>query len=155
MTETSFDHDRMYTGRTALLRHRPLDRASARRRVTLVRHRGLHTDPVWTAVRKVVWERCGGRDEYSGEPLDPALWECHHRKFRSRGGRHSACNAVALTPRRHRSVHNAGQIEAQARGFVLASTVDPAAVPVRLWDGRLVLLAHDGAYAPALTEESA
>lgn len=131
--------------RTALARRTPLDRRSALRRVALVT-RWRAADPVWTAVRKVVWRRCGGRCESSGEPLDPATWQCHHRKFRSRGGQHSVTNAVALTPRMHRTVHNRGQATAEARGFVVASAADPATTPVRLFDGRPVLLRPDGTY---------
>lgn len=131
-----------------------LDRRSALRRVALI-NRWRAPDPVWTAVRKVVWERCGGRCELTGERLDPATWQAHHRKFRSRGGQHSVTNAVALTPTAHRGVHQRGQRVAQDRGFVVASTADPGEVPVRLFDGRLVRLTTSGGYMSVRAEGDA
>lgn len=127
-------------------RRTPMPRGSALRRLSVIRRRRLHHDPVWAKVRTAVWRRSGGLCEYSGQALDPANWECHHRQFRSRGGQHSAANAVALTPEWHRYVHSRGQLIAKARGFVVASTADPAAEPVALWDGRLVRLTAAGAY---------
>ena len=138
-----------------IARRAPLDRGSALRRVALLRRWRLPVDPVWSAVRRVVWARCGGRCEFSGERLDPATWQCHHRKFRSRGGQHSAANAVALTPTAHRGVHRRGQRIAEERGFVVGSTADPSTTPVRLFDGRLVRLTSTGGYAPVRDEESA
>lgn len=134
-------------------RRTPLDRAGSLRRGLFVRRRRLPIDPVWTAVRKVVWERCGHCCERCGRPLDPLHWEGHHRKFRSRGGQHSVTNAVALDAFCHAWVHHGGGRLPAVHGFAVASTDDPAAVPVRLSDGRLVRLTPAGGYAPVPTSE--
>jgi hypothetical protein len=142
--------------RTELVRRTPLAPGGALRRVALIRRRRLPADPVWSAVRSVVWERCGGRCERCGTALNRAGWQCHHRKFRSRGGRHSVSNAVALCSACHtgssRAVHRdlAG---AAASGYAVSALSDPALVPVRLFDGRLVRLGHDGTYIPVRPEE--
>jgi hypothetical protein len=133
-------------------RRTPLLGGSVLRRVR-IRRRRVGVDPVWTAVRRVLWTRSDGRCERCGQPLDPALWEGHHRKFRSRGGRHSVVNAVALDAGCHAEVHRGDSATATADGYAVASTRDPATVPVRLYSGQLVLLTADGEYTPARPEE--
>lgn len=136
-------------------RSAPLARGAALRRVLVVRRRRLHADPVWAAVKAVVWRRCAGRCEACGCRLDPSTWAGHHRKLRARGGRHSVCNAVALCPPCHTGAPYAVHRDVAAatfEGLIVASSADPASVPVRLYDGRWVQLATDGTYVPHLEE---
>lgn len=140
-----------------LLRRSPLPRGSALRRLSVIRRAKLHADPVWASVKTVVWARCGGRCEACGLHLDPRSWDGHHRKLRSRGGRHSVPNTLALCPPCHvsapYSVHR-DVAAAMHEGHIVPAHSDPATVPVRLYDGRWVRLTTDGAYAPADPEES-
>lgn len=92
-----------------------------------------------------------GRCERCGIGLDPSDWHCHHRKFRSRGGRDEVANAVALCGDCHTAapyaVHR-DQRPAERSGLNVASTDEPETVPVHLYGGRIVALADDGRYVP-------
>ena len=137
-------------------RRTPMPRGSALRRLSVIRRRKLHHDPVWSAVRAVLWTRSGGRCEACGLHLDPATWQGHHRKLRARGGHHSATNALALCPACHTGAPYAVHRDVGAATFdgqIVPAHADPAVVPVRLYDGRWVLLTTDGGYTAADTEE--
>jgi hypothetical protein len=71
----------------------------------------------------------------------------HHRRLRSQGGDDTVENLVALHPECHnvhpRSVHQNPR-DAVERGFIVPSWADPADTPLRLANGRDVLLRFDG-----------
>lgn len=102
----------------------------------------------WPALRSMLYERAGGRCERCGGRL-PAFWEAHHRRRRSQGGRDALANLAALCPDCHTlgadAVHR-GLRQARADGWLVSRAADPAAVPVRLHDGRMVLLTPAGGY---------
>jgi 5-methylcytosine-specific restriction endonuclease McrA len=101
-----------------------LHRRAALRRVPFRRPR-LHHDPVWAAVRKVVWERARGRCERCETGLYVTTWHAHHVKLRSRGGTDDPANLVALCPPCHRWVH-ANPTLAENEGWMLASWLEEA-----------------------------
>ena len=99
-------------------------------------------------LRETIYTRCSGYCERCGLPLqlDFAL---HHRKLKSRGGKNTIQNLVAL----HHHCHNLGTgsvhldpDEATRRGLMVPSWDDPALVPITLEDGTKVLLTEDGYY---------
>ena len=130
-------------------RRTPLPRGSALRRLSVIRRARLHHDPVWGAVKATVWTRSLGRCEACGLHLDPTTWQAHHRKMRSRGGRDSVANTLALCPACHVAAPYAVHRDVAAAthdGQLVRGFADPATVPVRLYDGRWVLLRPDGTY---------
>jgi 5-methylcytosine-specific restriction endonuclease McrA len=134
------------------VRRTPLRRTAELPRTGRLRRRRLHADPVWCSVRVGVFSRSGGRCERCGGWLT-VLWQAHHRKLRSAGGQASACNAVALCRRCHRTVHSQ-PATSTAAGWIVPASGDPARVPVWLHDGRVVLLAADGTYTDAPREQA-
>lgn len=120
----------------------------------------IHADPVWAAVRALIWARACGRCERCGRLLDPHGWDGHHRKLRSQGGQHSAANAVALCPDCHTAAPDAvhrRRAVARLAGWIVHPSADPATVPVQLHNGRRVWLDAGGGYSenpPDLTEET-
>lgn len=116
-----------------------------------------------TAVRNVVLSRAGGRCERCGMISDHL--ELHHRKYRSRGGRHIMSNLTALCgwgnhTGCHGAVHsNVG--EASATGFAIPSWVEetwevPLLVPSPSGSKRWVLFTENvkQEWAPVRTEDA-
>jgi 5-methylcytosine-specific restriction endonuclease McrA len=99
------------------------------------------------ALRCVVRDRADGCCELCGERLGP-VFECHHRKLRSRGGQDSAANLLALCSTCHRRCHE-HVAWATEQGFIVASHDDPQFVPVALHLSSWVTLHHDGTYRDA------
>ena len=73
----------------------------------------------------------------------------HHRQLKSRGGKDTIQNLVAL----HHHCHNMGRdsvhnrpTEATRRGLMVNSWDDPLDIPVTLEDGSHVLLTAEGGY---------
>lgn len=101
--------------------------------------------------RLPLWERCGGRCEVSGRPLDFDTFDMHHRRNKgmggtSRSGVHELWNLLALHPQVHnggpQSVHGRRQWS-QDRGYLVPKhTPDhvTALWPVWLQGRRWVLL---------------
>lgn len=105
----------------------------------------------WASLRGLLSQRAGGRCERCGDAL-PAFWEAHHRRRRSQGGLDELCNLAALCGSCHTGAPDAVHRQvaaARAAGWIVPSTVDPAHWPIRLWDGRTVLLNYAGGYRPA------
>lgn len=100
------------------------------------------------ALRQQVRDRESGCCALCREPLG-AVWECHHRKLRSRGGLDSVCNLVALCGRCHRRCHSHVSY-ASDHGFIVSAYDDPASVPVALGAERWVLLRTDGGYGESV-----
>jgi hypothetical protein len=112
----------------------------------------------WANIRKMLWERCGGRCEVSGLPLDAETFDAHHRRNKGMGGtsrpdRDAIWNLLALDPQ----VHNGGPLSvhgrrawSEARGFLVPKGEDNVQVwPVKLHDRRWVYLTANGRYLPA------
>ena len=99
-------------------------------------------------VRRIVWERCGGYCEKCGLVLPPNF-ALHHRKLKSRGGKDSPDNLVAL----HHECHNLGtdsvhlNIETNTiLGFIVHSWDEPSGVSLTLPGGAIVTLTPEGTY---------
>lgn len=92
---------------------------------------------VTPTIRLALRNRSHGRCEWCGH--GGKRLEVHHRKYRSRGGRHDASNLVMLCGwGNHTGCHGrahgaeAGDLEAAERaGMTLPSGADPALVPIR------------------------
>lgn len=73
----------------------------------------------------------------------------HHRKLRKQGGKDDITNLVALCSTCHNiapdSVHQNPQ-RSYDTGMLVPSFGDPAAWPLHLYDGRVVLLTTEGTY---------
>jgi len=85
---------------------------------------------------RAVCEVCGNRPGQS--------W--HHRKNRSQGGRWTPANGLHVCGDGTTGCHGwigANPAESYKNGWLVRSTFDPAAIPVR-YRGRLVLLDDDG-----------
>ncbi|QPZ39724.1 HNH endonuclease [Paramicrobacterium chengjingii] len=92
-------------------------------------------------VRAIVLERSGGQCErcFSAGPL-----ELHHRKFRSRGGKHTVENLVALCGwGNHTGCHGLAHTDGDG-GWSVHSWDDPRHIPVRDDRGSLFYLLPDG-----------
>lgn len=104
-----------------MTRSRPIQRAPWVSKSKPIAKPGSTIDP---ALRRQVRDRAEGSCELCGDRLGP-VWECHHRKLRSRGGQDSVCNLVALCGTCHRRCHSHVSW-ATAQGFILGATADPA-----------------------------
>lgn len=113
--------------------------------------------------RAPLWERCGGRCEVSGAPLDFETFDMHHRRNKGMGGTSRSdvdalWNLLALNP----NVHNGGPQSvhgrrdwSEKRGYLVPKHVDDD--DLRLWPvylyglvpthvQRWALLGSDGQY---------
>jgi hypothetical protein len=112
--------------------------------------------PNWARIRALLWERCDGRCEVSGQPLDPDTFDVHHRMNKGMGGttrwfRDDPTNLLALDP----GVHNGGPHSvhgrrpwSEMRGYLLPklSGWPPQSMPVWLRGTRWVFLTSAGTY---------
>lgn len=98
------------------------------------------------ALRRVVFNRAGGRCECCGDPVHPSAYQCHHRKLRSRGGLDSACNLACLCAHCHRRLHSHVTF-ATEHGFIVSATDDPAVVPMLINLTEPFYLTSDGSYS--------
>ena len=99
-------------------------------------------------MREVVKNRCFAYCEKCGKPLNES-WALHHRKLRSRGGKDTYSNFVAL----HHECHNTGTdsvhsnpSKSEQAGLMVGSWQEPSDVPLTLPSGDIVLLTDDGSY---------
>ncbi|GAA4175942.1 HNH endonuclease [Gryllotalpicola koreensis] len=86
-------------------------------------------------VRDIVLDRAQGRCEGCGACAE---LELHHRKFRSRGGEHTASNLVALCGwGNHTGCHGNAHASTTAarRGWAVNSWNDPTVIPFQSWSG--------------------
>lgn len=81
----------------------------------------------------IVEDRAGGTCDWCGLPLH--AFDAHHRQLRSRGGKHTIQNLVALHRGCHEYIHQ-HPTEATGRGFMISSWDYPSEIPVRLWNGK-------------------
>lgn len=98
----------------------------------------------WAALRRQVFDRDNGSCVVCGKTLDPDWWECHHRRYRSRGGRNELCNLVAVCPNPcHLTIHSRSY-DALAVGWAVSRYgAGPELVPVLYADGCKRLLTND------------
>jgi hypothetical protein len=100
------------------------------------------------ALRALVYTRARGYCEKCGSLLSDN-WALHHRKLRSRGGKDTPENLMALHHECHNlathSVHNNPAL-AKEQGFMVSSWDDPSACPVTLANGDTVTLTPEGTY---------
>lgn len=113
------------------------------------RHRPVRaTRAEWDQITLQLWARCRDHCEWCGLPLAGNL-ERHHRQVRAIGGDRLA-NLVALHTGCHVPGVHAHPEDARERGAIVSRYADdPAAVPLLLPDGRLVLLTDSGGYLDA------
>lgn len=99
-------------------------------------------------LRALVWSRARGYCEKCGQSL-PYSWALHHRKLRSRGGKDTVSNFLALHHECHNlatdSVHNNPK-DALEKGYMVSSWAEPAECPVTLPNGDTVMLTEEGTY---------
>lgn len=107
----------------------------------LVTVHGSEIDP---KLRALVKARAGSHCECCANSLG-AVWECHHRKLRSRGGQDSAANLLALCRECHRRIHGHPRW-ATEHGFMVTVNDDPRDMPVSVYCERSRLLTIDGLY---------
>ena len=102
----------------------------------------------WRGLKEKILARCQGYCEKCGFGLteDFAL---HHRKLRSRGGKDTIDNLVAL----HHKCHNLGTDsvhlnvrDATLTGFIVPRHADPSVYPLHLPNGSIVTLSTEGTY---------
>ena len=96
-------------------------------------------------IAEAVLGRSRGFCERCGKPShDLAL---HHRKLRSRGGKDSVTNLVAVCHKCHNlgthSIH-LNPKEATEKGWMVSAWGDPDLTPITLSDGTQALLKDDG-----------
>lgn len=101
-------------------------------------------------VRSVVFERSKGKCERCGLPVGGRA-EYHHRRPRGMGGSKdpvvgSAANCVFLHPGCHLHIESYRE-KGRRLGFLVRQTENPEEVPVKRWDG-WVLLGQDGMMTP-------
>ena len=105
----------------------------------------------WKSIRNIVLARCKGYCEKCGGGLDENF-ALHHRKLRSRGGKDTPDNLVAL----HHECHNLGTNSvhlnikmATERGLIVPSYATPSEFPLLLPNGFIVTLTVEGKYKNA------
>lgn len=140
--------------RTPLTRKTPMKRASSlpqggaplartRERKT---HRPLRREPMPQDLREAVKARARGLCDCCGERL-PDVWDAHHRQLRSRGGKDTLENLVALKHGHHMRLHD-NPADATGRGLMVQSWEDPARVAI-LRHGRAWALPTGDTWTPA------
>ena len=104
---------------------------------------GIIVSDIPARVRKAVHARAQGKCEGCGKfaPL-----ELHHRKYRSRGGKHTVENIVALHGwGNHTGCHGLAHSADAPKGWALPSgRCDPAEEVFVALDGRVLLFLADG-----------
>lgn len=99
-------------------------------------------------LRALVWARARGYCEKCGGSL-PSSWALHHRKLRSRGGKDSVENFLALHHGCHNlatdSVHN-NPADSMKKGYMVSTWAEPSECPVTLPSGDIVILTTEGTY---------
>jgi hypothetical protein len=97
-------------------------------------------------IKRLVWVRDCGCCVVCGGALDPSWWECHHRRFRSRGGKDDLHNLIAVHPKCHLERIHGDITTAEANGWAVSRYGDgPESIPVLYADGSRVLLTSERA----------
>lgn len=119
-------------------------RAPWQRPKPVVTRYGSTIDP---KLREAVKQRAGGMCECCGDRLS-RIFQCHHRKLRSRGGQDSAANLAALCGLCHRRVHG-HPVWATDHGFIVSAFDDPAAVAMWVRCESYLYLTPEASYREA------
>ena len=102
----------------------------------------------WINLREIVLERCQGYCEMCGLSL-PESFALHHRLLRSRGGKDTVDNLLALHHGCHNGNTNAVHFNvalAEERGYIVPTRQVPSEYPVMLANGSTVTLTVEGTY---------
>ena len=102
----------------------------------------------WKLLREQILSRCSGYCEKCGFSL-PEGFALHHRKLKSRGGKDTLDNLIAL----HHECHNLGTNSvhlniktATENGWIVPTYETPNEYPMMLPNGLCVTLSSDGQY---------
>jgi len=102
----------------------------------------------WKALRELILARCEYYCEKCGLGLSDNF-ALHHRKLRSRGGKDTVDNLVAL----HHECHNLGTLSvhmniktATETGHIVPQHADPSEYPLTLPNESIVTLTKTGTY---------
>jgi hypothetical protein len=102
----------------------------------------------WVLLREKVLTRCSGYCELCGFGLNDTF-ALHHRKLRSRGGKDTLDNLIAL----HHECHNLGNNAVHANiksatetGHIVPRHAEPEDYPLHLPNGSIVTLTQEGSY---------
>lgn len=126
--------------RTAILRRTPLRRSTG---LAPASERARKVAAEWDKAKRAALRRSKGRCEVCGRKLPKDNVDGHHRLPR-RYGDHSTANCIVAHRECHNEAFSRGLHRLRDRsisyGLILTEGQRPAQVPVRLPDGRLVLL---------------
>lgn len=86
------------------------------------------TERVPKAVAYAVLERAAQYCEKCGRP---GLLVLHHRKLRSRGGKHTTANLIAVHPACHDLIHSY-EDWSEIHGWIVPAGADHADIPVKV-----------------------
>jgi hypothetical protein len=99
-------------------------------------------------IAEAVLKRAGGYCEKCGGVLGES-YNLHHRKLKSRGGKDSVSNLIAVHNSCHiqhkDSIHDNPEMS-ERMGFMCPSWVEPQHHPLTRADGSIVLLLDNGTY---------
>jgi hypothetical protein len=102
----------------------------------------------WTALREAVLARCQNYCELCGNALTDTF-ALHHRKLKSRGGKDTIDNLVALHHACHNMGNNAVHLNVQkatVSGHMVPTYATPSEYPLHLPNGSIVTLSAEGTY---------
>lgn len=113
-------------------RQAPKERPTVQVRTTPRPNRGTEDWPDFNTAKDIVKERCGGRCEAGIVCRGTGLHQnTHHRKLR-RFKDHRPVNLIAVCFACHEYIHH-HVLEANARGYLVWSWLDPADIPITPW----------------------
>jgi len=102
----------------------------------------------WIVLRETIAARCQGYCELCGNALGNAF-VLHHRKLKSRGGKDTVDNLIAL----HHTCHNTGNNgvhfnvkKSTLSGHIVPTYATPSEYPLHLPNGSIVRLTEEGTY---------
>lgn len=105
----------------------------------------------WLIINRDTDEHGTTRCQWCGRPVRvPGGFNIQHRRSRNMGGSRlkdtgQAQNGVIVCPMGQCHSHiESHPVEAAERGFRIRQGDNPASIPVRTWDGRLLFLTVDG-----------
>lgn len=102
----------------------------------------------WKALRELILTRCQNYCELCGNALTDTF-ALHHRKLKSRGGKDTVDNLIALHHACHNMGNNAVHLNVQkatASGHMVPTYAAPSVYPLLLPNGSFVTLTEEGTY---------
>lgn len=120
------------TRKTPLAQGKPLVRKTPLSRgTTAPRQRPLRRPKMPSEIREAVVARAAGRCDYCGRPMPAGVEDAHHRKLRTRGGKDTIENLVAVHHHCHMWIHE-HPADSTTLGFMVSSWNDEEEIPVFL-----------------------